>query len=140
LNLPTLLTLAGSADGLWQHTCFEAFVANGESGYREFNFAPSGEWAAYAFTDYRLRDSTWQAAQSPRITTQRDAESFELSATLPAALFPTDTATLLLGLTAVIETTDGMLSYWALKHPGERPDFHLREGFCLRIATDTTQP
>jgi hypothetical protein len=29
-------------DGLWQHTCFEAFVAvEGETAYREFNFSPS---------------------------------------------------------------------------------------------------
>src|SRR4051794_26245882 len=41
-------------DGLWRHTCFKAFVAlTGTSAYREFNFAPSGEWAAYSFRDYR---------------------------------------------------------------------------------------
>jgi len=35
---------AARADGLWQHTCFEAFVraASGPS-YYEFNFAPSTE-------------------------------------------------------------------------------------------------
>src|SRR6516162_4155386 len=35
---------------LWEHTCFEAFIAvQGQSAYHEFNFAPSGEWAVYAF-------------------------------------------------------------------------------------------
>ena len=29
-----------------------------------------------------------------------------------------------IGLSAVIETTDGALSYWALAHPAEKPDFH----------------
>src|SRR5258706_375631 len=39
---------------LWQHTCCEVFVAReGRAGYHEFNFAPSGEWAAYAFRHYR---------------------------------------------------------------------------------------
>ena len=34
------------ADGLWQHTCFEAFIRHeGKPGYYEFNFAPSGAWA-----------------------------------------------------------------------------------------------
>ena len=39
------------ADELWQTTCFEAFLraADGD-GYREWNFAPSGNWAAYDFT------------------------------------------------------------------------------------------
>ncbi|MGD2056793.1 MAG: hypothetical protein PVJ15_08295, partial [Gammaproteobacteria bacterium] len=42
------------ADHLWRHTCFEAFVMAGAGpGYREFNFSPSGEWAAYAFQGYR---------------------------------------------------------------------------------------
>ena len=48
------------ADGLWRHTCCEIFVArDGSPAYHEFNFSPSGEWAAYAFSGYRegaLRD------------------------------------------------------------------------------------
>jgi hypothetical protein len=37
-------------DELWRHSCFEAFLMAGDGpGYREYNFSPSGEWAAYAF-------------------------------------------------------------------------------------------
>ena len=40
--------------GLWRHTCCEAFVMAEEGPeYREFNFSPSSEWAAYAFRGYR---------------------------------------------------------------------------------------
>ena len=36
--------LSRKADHLWRHTCFEAFVMEGDGpGYREFNFSPSGE-------------------------------------------------------------------------------------------------
>jgi hypothetical protein len=42
------------ADDLWRTTCFELFIqAEGESGYREWNFAPNGSWAAYDFSGYR---------------------------------------------------------------------------------------
>src|ERR1700679_3141274 len=42
------------ADGLWRHTCFEAFImAPGRAGYYEFNFAPSRQWAIYRFDAYR---------------------------------------------------------------------------------------
>src|SRR5579862_3371124 len=43
------------ADGLWKHTCFEAFVAAEASGggYYELNFSPSRQWAIYTFTAYR---------------------------------------------------------------------------------------
>ena len=42
------------ADDLWKTTCFEAFLrVPGTEADREWNFAPSGEWAAYDFTAYR---------------------------------------------------------------------------------------
>lgn len=41
-------------DGLWRHTCFELFLRPvGSDAYWEFNFSPSGEWAAYRFDRYR---------------------------------------------------------------------------------------
>jgi hypothetical protein len=48
-------TVPNRADKLWQHTCFEAFIAEEDIalGYREFNFAPSTEWAIYQFSGYR---------------------------------------------------------------------------------------
>ena len=42
LRLPGGAAAPTRTDGLWQHTCFEAFVGTeGDSAYREFNFAPS---------------------------------------------------------------------------------------------------
>jgi len=41
-------------DGLWHHTCFELFLRDPRDGaYLEFNFSPSGQWAAYQFDGYR---------------------------------------------------------------------------------------
>lgn len=41
-------------DGLWRHTCFEAFAGPAAAAsYDEYNLAPSGDWAAYGFEDYR---------------------------------------------------------------------------------------
>ena len=39
-----------------------------------------------------------------------------------------------LGLSAVIEDDSGKLSYWALKHPSGKPDFHHPDTFVLEIA------
>src|SRR3546814_7956803 len=42
------------SEGLWEHSCFEAFLRpTAGSAYHEFNFAPSTRWAAYAFKRYR---------------------------------------------------------------------------------------
>jgi hypothetical protein len=57
-------------DGLWQHTCFEAFVREtGARNYLELNFAPSSEWA-----DLPLRRlSARHDARSSRRTRRRSS-------------------------------------------------------------------
>ena len=123
----------GAIDGLWEHTCFEAFVAiEGEANYHEFNFSPSGLWAAYAFSDYRVR-SSWKASQRPATSFARTNDHLLLEAVIDAADLPRNNGgkPLQLGLSAVIEANDGSLSYWALYHPEARPDFHHRAGFIL---------
>lgn len=138
LQIPAPQPDPGAADGLWQHSCFEAFIACAEATcYREFNFAPSGEWAAYAFSTYRQRDA-WLPAAAPATSVRQNADLLELDACLPAKLLPAGPWQI--GLSAVIETTEGALSYWALAHPGERPDFHQRSAFTLRLAPDTPRP
>ena len=123
----------GPADGLWQHTCCEAFIADaGGEAYREFNFAPSGQWAVFDFTAYRQRNADFRPAAAPCIVLAPQADGFALDAFLPAALLPA-AARLVLGLTAVIETTDGARHYWALDHAAPQPDFHLRQSFALAL-------
>ncbi len=120
------------ADELWRHTCFEAFVSDG-AGYHEFNFAPSTQWAAYSFDGYRAGMRNADNFSSPRIEVRAAEDRLELSVELDVP----DEITGRLGLTAVIEETDGAVSYWALTHPPGRPDFHHADGFVLDItATD----
>jgi len=38
-----------------------------------------------------------------------------------------------IGLSAVIEETDGTKSYWALRHPPGKPDFHHPDCFALTL-------
>jgi hypothetical protein len=134
LRIPAPQTPAAT-DGLWQHTCLEAFVAEGgDSGYREFNFSPSGQWAAYGFDRYRQRGE-WVASQPPAITLRQTGDSLVLMAMVSAADLPAKKVDnpLLLGLTAVLEAVDGSKSYWALRHPAGQPDFHHRDGFVYEI-------
>ena len=42
-------------------------------------------------------------------------------------------AGLRLGLAAIIEDKARVLSYWALKHPAEKPDFHHADGFVVEL-------
>ena len=139
LRLPGGAAAPTCTDGLWQHTCFEAFVGTeGDSAYREFNFAPSADWAAYLFSDERVRDVAAETAASlapPRIVTSRSRGAvFTLGAEVPAGWLPDAVdPPWLLGLSAVIESADGRLSYWALHHPAPRPDFHQRAGWAAYL-------
>jgi len=127
------------ADGLWRHTCFELFAAGeGDPAYVEFNLSPSGEWAAYAFRDYREGGET-AAAPAPGIEVSRAGARFALHAGIPLALLPA-ARPLRLGLSAVVEEADGPLSYWALRHPAGRPDFHHPDAFALTLARPDGDP
>lgn len=124
-------------DGLWRHSCFEAFFGlNDSPGYYEFNFSPSSEWAAYRFRGYRDGRPLDYDALAPDISAERAADRLRLAATVRldnlSVIQPG--ATLRIGLAAVIEATDGSLSYWALRHPSDKPDFHHPDSFVLELA------
>lgn len=122
------------ADELWRHTCFEAFAqpTPGEA-YVELNFSPSTQWAAYRFDKYREGMKAARGVATPVFSMRPENDRFELSAEIDLATeLPAD-ATWRLGLTAVIEETNGRLSYWALAHPPENPDFHQSDCFALEL-------
>jgi hypothetical protein len=130
-------TASVRADGLWRHTCFEAFVAAaGSPRYWEFNFSSSGAWAAYHFMDYRTGMSPVVEASAPVISSETGATDFTLTATLDLGWLLRSQAEggLRLGLTAVIEDRERGLSYWALRHGADKPDFHLAESFLVALA------
>ncbi|MBL8537870.1 MAG: DOMON-like domain-containing protein [Hyphomonadaceae bacterium] len=117
-------------DELWKHTCFEAFLMTpAGGGYLECNLSPSSQWAVYAFDAYR---EGMRAAEgfSPAISIESSAERFALSATLRGPALARGGP---LALCAVIEETDGRKSYWALRHPLGKPDFHHPDCFAAEL-------
>lgn len=132
LRLPPV-TAPARTDELWWHTCFEAFVrASSGTAYYEFNFAPSTQWAAYRFDDYRTGMRVATEIAAPRIEVQSAPECYTLGATLDLANLPRHTG-LRLGLSVVIEESSGRKSYWALAHPPGKPDFHHADCFALEL-------
>lgn len=131
---------AMASDGLSEHTCFEVFIAvEGEPGYYEFNFSPSGQWAAYAFSDYRS-PSKWKISHKPYIHVTSTKNYLSLEVTIPRVDLPSNFTgkPFQLGLSAVLEADDGSRSFWALQHPTGRPDFHHRAGFACILNHDNS--
>jgi hypothetical protein len=120
-------------DGLWQHSCVEVFLAPaGHRSYHEWNFAPSGHWAAYTFDDYRGGMAALEVLTPPAVHWQVDDRRLQarVSVPLPAEW---EARALQAGLAVVLEDTSGRMSHWALHHPAERADFHHRDGFILPL-------
>ena len=120
-----------SRDNIWQHTCFEFFIAQAEcENYYEFNFSPSTLWAVYAFDSYRIRRE-WTTNEAPNISVSQTLDHYQLDAVINLADLPlvNKQDSWLIGLTAVLETQQNEHSYWALKHPEVQPNFHHRNGF-----------
>jgi hypothetical protein len=134
VRVPSLAP-AGRADGLWKHTCFEAFIASdaaSEGGYYELNFSPSRQWAVYSFEAYRQGMSPAAVTTPPELVLRHFDDRLELDATLGLADKMVG-RTLKLAVTAVVEDDSGTLSYWALKHAPGKPDFHHPNGFVLEL-------
>jgi hypothetical protein len=126
----------GHSGGLWQHTCFEAFVAARDvPGYYEFNFSPTLAWASYHFAGYREGMAPASVSAAPGLQVKRSSDRLELAATvhLDGLAGLGDNATLRIALAAVVEDYRGRLHYWALEHPPGKPDFHHPESFSVEL-------
>ena len=136
------------ADGLWRHTCFEAFARHpAVPGYLEFNFSPSGAWQVYRFSGYRQGMTPAEPPAPPHITVgyrergqaladpgvrTDDALVLEAIVHLPTPHADAQQG-LRLALSSVVEEETGALSYWALRHAPGRPDFHHPDAFALTL-------
>jgi hypothetical protein len=121
------------ADGLWRHTCLEAFVAaDSGPGYLELNFSPSGEWTSYTFSDYRNGMAVAEDIETPAITVTRAEGGLAVNVSVCLTRLRSGAAARV-ALAAIVEGSSGSLSYWALQHPPGKPDFHHPYGFSLNI-------
>lgn len=137
LVLPQKALRSEFKDELWKNTCFEAFLQIPESSeYCEFNFSPSGHFAAYHFSSYRTGMKPILNFGTPQIRmSMNNSHSLEFSAsmTLPE---PWASAPLLsAAITSVIEEKNSGVSYWAIRHKLGRPDFHDSAGFVVSLKT-----
>jgi len=127
---------SGFAEGLWRHTCAEAFIAGAGGAYREFNFSPDGRWAIFDFAGERQRVAALSTpARGPEISWRRAGDALRLTVDLPAEPWPAGRGRRA-GFCAVVEEAGGRLSYWALAHAADRPDFHKLHTFVGSLSDD----
>lgn len=121
------------ADELWRTTCFEAFIARPCGGYVEINLSPSGLYAVYGFSGYREEMEALAGVEVRDTVTELDEERLMLTTTLDLDRLNLGEGPWRMGLSTVIETDEGAISYWALAHPSDKPDFHHPDSFVLEL-------
>ena len=152
--LPPASVTSSRKDELWKTTCFEFFLAiKDQPHYWEFNMSPAGDWNAYHMDAYRrvgFREETsiqmlpfevqnTRVAKAPQTESSGYEEGIiHLNAMVDLNSIVPQNQHLDFGITAIIQTTDGNETYWALTHPAPFADFHLRESFILELAESTS--
>ena len=121
-------------DGLWEQTCFEAFIGR-DDGYLELNFSPSTQWAAYLFDGYRVGMRDALDITDVAIDFQSDDDgTLNLTARIALdalkASLPTPSQ---LALFTIVRQADDAMTYFALAHPDGDHEFH--HGDCFAAQT-----
>lgn len=134
LEIPAPADIPARKNALWETTCFEFFLAmKGNERYWEFNLSPEGHWNVYRFQSYRqgmVEDSAFGALPF-HVLRQPETVSLDLTVDLETVI-PRDRI-MEIAVTAVIKSTGGELSYWALTHGGAHPDFHRRDSLIFEL-------
>jgi hypothetical protein len=121
-------------DGLWEETCLEFFLALKDAPrYWEINLSPSGHWNVYHFSTYREGMQEEAAFTSLSFRVERGKDLFLLDVNLPLDGIISPKTPLHVGVSAVIKLRSNQMTYWALSHPGQKPDFHRRESFIAQL-------
>ena len=115
-------------DELWKSTCFEAFWSEpGSTKYCELNFNQNGEWNIYEFASYRLPQPP--VASNQYKVTGIFSKDKKLNCAIEA---DKNLGVLEASLTCILKVGEKTL-YFATRHCGEKPDFHLRDSFILKV-------
>lgn len=124
---------------LWEKTCFELFIQNQKKHYTEFNFSPEFEWNAYYFETLRGPLLEIEKMPAPKIDILLSLDVFHLIAEIDKRAFPEgffksgESIPLSAGITSVIKEKNNQLSYWALSHVDQKPNFHHPDSFKYKF-------
>ncbi len=137
IEVPKLSSRPMRKVGLYQTTCFEAFIGNDKGEYLEWNFSPSQDWCVFDFESYRVsskRELNENFFHDLKVHFGTSDLKLDVSLKLDEIRKTLGgSETLKLGLSAVVETVDGTLQYFSLKHATDKPDFHRSGSFLIDL-------
>ncbi|MEA5513165.1 DOMON-like domain-containing protein [Nodularia sp. UHCC 0506] len=131
--IPPLSDTPTRNHALWENTCFEFFIAIKDSAqYWEFNLSPAGHWNVYHFDNYRQGMQEETAFSILPFSIQKQLDNLTLILDVDLGKIVAREQEIEVAITTVIQDRNINITYWALTHPGIKPDFHLRDSFLIR--------
>jgi hypothetical protein len=126
---------------LWEKTCFELFIQNSKKEYVEFNFSPVFEWNSFYFEKKGDPLKEFQKMDGVKLDILLSLDVFHLIVEIDKKKFPVNffdksengVFHLSAGITGVVKEKSGRLSYWALEHADQRPNFHHPDSFKYKF-------
>lgn len=120
---------------LWEKTCFELFIKNNRDEYLEFNFSPTFEWNSFYFIKKGDPLSEWIKMKRPEMDILLSLEKFFLFAEIKNEFFPENflTSEMSIGISSVLKMKSNQITYWALSHEDQRPNFHHFDSFRYKF-------
>ncbi|SDB90824.1 hypothetical protein [Acinetobacter boissieri] len=137
IEWPAVRQLGGTADFLWQHTCFELFIGIRDyDEYLEINLSPSQLWQCYGFEEYRYPEIMPPRKSNGAEIVELKRTHYGLSATLDVSQFlathRVSIHQIFIGICAVLKTTKGE-KFYALQHSTPHADFHNKRDWLHQI-------
>ncbi len=134
LDIPEPSDMPSRKNSLWEGTCFEFFLATADSDrYWEFNLCPDGSWNVYLFGSYRQGMREEPAFASLPLIVRSEPGALQISLSLDLSGIIAADQTVKVAVSAIIKSKERRTTYWALIHPGPKPDFHGRDSFILEL-------
>jgi hypothetical protein len=131
---------AGRVVGLWESTCFEAFIQPSPENqpqfvqnltapvrYYETNFSFDKSWNVFGFTDYRTPTTPTELVEAKILSF--DVQSNQMKTVLQVD--GADWRKVSISLCAVVVTRSYGKSYWSFKHADDKANFHHFDSFII---------
>ncbi|MBF7686127.1 hypothetical protein I2F17_09880 [Acinetobacter sp. B10A] len=128
IQWPAVQPQCGTADFLWQQTCFELFIGIKDcDDYVEINLSPSQLWQCYDFEEYRYPESIPPQHSQGIELLELKRTHYGISSTIDIANFiakhNVKMNDIFMGICAVIQTAQGE-KFYSLQHSSPQADFH----------------
>ncbi|MCL1947456.1 MAG: hypothetical protein FWF51_09975 [Chitinivibrionia bacterium] len=128
IDFPEISINSSRKNELWTIGCFEIFVSKTGNSYAEYNFGFDKNWECFNFSDYRENQSRPQVNIPPKITCKITENLFTQTVEFEKDIILQNS----FSITAVIKLKGGVFLYFANKHCGKKPDFHLKAARVLQ--------